>query len=86
VHPNLREKPPQRLAAGESRADELEKRIRALDGDDFERLTGTSSGVTIHRAATVGPKETKTRRHRQTRLTHHMIRLPGLLLELVQFS
>jgi len=42
VHPHLGKNPPQRLAAAEPHADEMEKRKRLLDRVDFERLTRTS--------------------------------------------
>jgi hypothetical protein len=65
VHPDLRENPPQWLAAAEAIRKEIKKRVRPLDRDDFERLAGRCSGVTIHGAAILGPNETETRRHRQ---------------------
>ena len=41
MQPHLGKNPPQRLTAAKARFDEMEKRIRPLDGDDFERLTGS---------------------------------------------
>jgi hypothetical protein len=59
MHPDLGKNPLQWPATAEPRADELEKRKWPLDGNNFERLTGRSSGVTIHRAATLWPNETQ---------------------------
>src|SRR5208283_1976121 len=51
-----------------------------------ERLTRTSSSVTIHGAATLGRTRQRPAATGRTKLTHHKIHPPRLLLELVQFA